>query len=81
MLVKPFANRIQVKPLKRDFILSDSNEQIGEVIAIGAKVESIKVGDFVVFTPWGLDPFKNPDGETTYLIPESYEFILATVEM
>jgi len=66
--------------MKEDFVLSETTiEQIGDVIDVGSDVKTIKVGDKVVFTPWGIDPFKTPEGELYYFIPESYEFILATL--
>ena len=83
MTIKPFGNNILVKPHERDTILKSAEgslSEYGEVIAIGDSVQSIKVGDTIGFTIFGINALE-VDGKKAYLVPETSEFILATITL
>lgn len=83
MKITPFGNNILVKPHERETILKSAEgslSEYGEVIAIGDCVKSVRVGDTIGFTIFGINALEI-DGKKAYLVPETPEFILATVEM
>lgn len=81
MTIKPFGDRILVKPIVRQQVLvsDDGNlNEYGEVIAIGDNVEIIKVGDKIGFSVFGIEKLVIED-EKFYFIQESPEFLLGTI--
>lgn len=83
MKIKPFGNNILVKPTeKKQILVSDSGTlcEYGEVLAIGEGVSSIKVGDIIGFTTWGVNKLEI-DGTTHYFVQEDYRFLLGTIGM
>lgn len=82
MLIKPFGNRILVKPVeKKQVLVSDDGtlNEYGEVISIGPEVKVIKVGDRVGFSVFGVEKLVIEE-EKFYFIQESDDFLLATIE-
>lgn len=82
MTIKPFGNRILVKPVERQQVLvSDDGtlSEYGEVVAIGADVKHIKVGDKIGFSVFGIEKLVIDDAKH-YFIEESPEFLLCTIE-
>lgn len=78
--MKPFGKRIHIKPEEENtFIKSSDNTKIvrGVAVAVGPECTSVKAGDKVIFTAWGVDEV-NINGEKLYFLIESDEFILAT---
>jgi len=81
MKITPFGNNILVVPTKKKQVLvSDANAitAYGEVIDVGKEVLSIKIGDVIGFTKWGIREL-DIDGEKHYFVPESCDFILGTL--
>ena len=87
MIIKPLGERVLIKQTEQEEVTKSgivlpwtaSKEKpiIGEVLAIGAKVEDIKVGDKVIFEKYSGTEVK--DGEENYLILEK-DNVLAIVE-
>ena len=87
MIIKPLGERVliyqteQEEVTKSGFVLpgtaSKEKPIIGEVLAIGAKVEDIKVGNKVIFEKYSGTEVK--DGDESYLILEK-DNVLAIVE-
>lgn len=81
MTIKPFGDRILVKPIVRQQVLvsDDGNlNEYGEVIAIGDEVKTIKVGDKIGFSVFGIEKLVIEE-EKFYFIQESPEFLLGTI--
>lgn len=79
--IKPFGDRILVKPIVRQQVLvsDDGNlNEYGEVIAIGDEVKTIKVGDKIGFSVFGIEKLVIEE-EKFYFIQESPEFLLGTI--
>lgn len=82
MNIKPFGNRILVKPVQKAQLLVNDDgslSEYGEVVAIGDGVMQIKVGDRVGFSVFGVEKLIIDD-EKFYFIQESPEFLLAVIE-
>jgi len=82
MTIKPFGDRILVKPIERKTVLvsDDGNlNEYGEVVAIGEDVKRIKVGDKIGFSVFGIEKLVIED-EKFYFIQESPEFLLGVIE-
>lgn len=82
MQIKPFGNRILIKPVeKQQVLVSDDGtlNEYGEVIAIGSDVKIIQVGQRVGFSVFGVEKLII-DEQKYYFIQESPEFLLAIIE-
>ena len=80
--IKPFGDRILVKPTERKTVLvgDDRNlNEYGEVVAIGEDVKHIKVGQKIAFSVFGIEKLVIEE-EKFYFIQESPEFLLGTIE-
>lgn len=87
MIIKPLGKRILIKQTEQEEVTKSrivlpgtaSKEKpiIGEVLAVGRKIEEVKVGDKVIFEKYSGTEVK--DGEETYLILEK-DNVLAIVE-
>ena len=87
MIIKPLGERVLIKQTEQEEVTKSgsvlpgtaSKEKpiIGEVLAIGAKVEDIKVGNKVIFEKYSGTEVK--DGDESYLILEK-DNVLAIVE-
>lgn len=86
--MKPTANRLLVK-VEEEIIKEGEEKQkgnkvmIAEVLKMGPNVsKEIKIGDRVVFSPFGFDEVevKNPDGNTEKLVVIEEVMILAIYE-
>ena len=87
MIIKPLGERILIKQTEQEEVTKSgivlpgtaSKEKpiIGEVLAVGSKVEEVKVGDKVIFEKYSGTAVK--DGEESYLILEK-DNVLAIVE-
>lgn len=81
MNIIPFGNRILIKPVeKRDGPLGDAAElsEYGDVVAVGSEVKTIKTGDRVGFSVFGVEKLI-VDDEKLYFIQESPEFLLGVI--
>ena len=87
MIIKPLGKRILIKQTQQEEVTKSgivlpgtaSKEKpiIGEVLAVGRKIEEVKVGDKGIFEKYAGTEVK--DGEETYLILEK-DNVLAIVE-
>ena len=87
MIIKPLGERILIKQTEQEEVTKSgivlpgtaSKEKpiIGEVLAVGSKVEEVKAGDKVIFEKYSGTEVK--DGEERYLILEK-DNVLAIVE-
>ena len=87
MIIKPLGKRILIKQTQQEEVTKSgivlpgtaSKEKpiIGEVLAVGRKIEEVKVGDKVIFEKYSGTEVK--DGEETYLILEK-DNVLAIVQ-
>ena len=87
MIIKPLGERVLIKQTEQEEVTksgivlpgtaSKEKSIIGEVLAIGAKVEDIKVGNKVIFEKYSGTEIK--DGEESYLILEK-DNVLAIVQ-
>jgi len=81
MNIKPFGNRILIKPVeKKQILVSDDGtlNEYGEVIAVGDDVKVIKVGNKVGFSVFGVEKLIIEE-EKFYFLQESPEFLLGTI--
>lgn len=77
--MRPFGTRIQVKPETKESVIRTPDSNLVEratVIAVGDKVQTIKEGDKLLFTSFGVDSV-DVDGERHYFLLEDDAFILA----
>lgn len=82
MNIKPFGNRILIKPVeKQQVLVSDDGtlNEYGEVVAVGNKVQEIKIGDRVGFSVFGVEKLVI-DEQKYYFLQEDSEFLLCTME-
>ncbi|WP_314292411.1 co-chaperone GroES [Leptotrichia massiliensis] len=87
MIIKPLGERVLIKQTEQEEVTKSgivlpgtaSKEKpiIGEVLAVGSKIEEVKVGDKVIFEKYSGTEIK--DGEESYLILEK-DNVLAIVE-
>ena len=87
MIIKPLGERVLIKQTEQEEvtksgivlpgIASKEKPIIGEVLAVGKKIEEVSVGDKVIFEKYAGTEVK--DGEETYLILEK-DNVLAIVE-
>ena len=87
MIIKPLGERVLIKQTEQEEVtksgivlpgtVSKEKPIIGEVLAVGSKIEEVKVGDKVIFEKYSGTEVK--DGEESYLILEK-DNVLAIVE-
>ena len=87
MIIKPLGERVLIKQTEQEEVTKSgivlpgtaSKEKpiMGEVLAVGSKIEEVKVGDKVIFEKYSGTEVK--DGEESYLILEK-DNVLAIVE-
>lgn len=81
--ITPFGKNILVKPIeKKQILIAEQGNlcEYGEVIAVGDKVEEVKVGDVIGYTIWGVNRLVIDD-EKHYFIPETDEFLLGKITL
>ncbi len=81
MKITPFGDQILIKPVeKQQILVSDDGtlNEYGEVVAIGSDVKTIKVGDKVGFSVFGVEKLVI-DEQKYYFIRENAEFLLCTI--
>lgn len=79
----PYADKVVIKPIKREEVIPTADakfEEMGEVLAVGADVTFVKVGDTVFFRPFGYTKTPEVDGERHYVVTIAPEFILGKIE-
>ena len=80
-MIKPYGKNVLVKPVeKKQILVSEQGNlcEYGEVVAIGDEVTTLKVGEVIGYTIWGVNRLTIHD-VNYYFIPESDEFILGTI--
>lgn len=78
MQIKPFGNNILVRPaVKKQVLVADEGMlcEYGEVIAIGDRVRTVKVGDKIGYSVFGIEKLVIEE-EKFYLLPEDQRFLL-----
>lgn len=78
-MFKPYHNKIQIEPIKKDTMLMTEQkdyQEMGRVIAVGENVRFVKKGDLLYFTSWGVDKTPEIDGKSYYVVEDSSAFIL-----
>ena len=82
MQIKPYSKNILVEPVVKEQILVAEKKSLceyGKVVAIGSEVKDIKVGDIVGYLVLGVSSLEI-ENKTYYFIPETTDFLLATIE-
>lgn len=80
-MITPFGDQILIKPFERKQVLvSDDGtlNEYGEVVAIGSDVKTVKVGDKVGFSVFGVEKLVIEE-QKHYFLRESPEFLLCTI--
>ncbi len=75
----PFGKNILFSPQSKDKIIGDTAKYLlyGKVLAVGDKVEKVKVGSTISYTQWALNKIVMADGSEHFFCKEDDEFILA----
>lgn len=76
----PFGRRIHVRPEQKEGVIRTPDSNLVEratVIAVGSGVKSVKAGDRLLFTSFGVDSV-DVNGTREYFLMEDDAFILAT---
>lgn len=78
---KPLGKNILFAPQVKDKIIGDTSRffLIGEVLAIGEGVKTIKVGDTIGVTQWAINKIIMPDKAEHFFVIESDDFVLAVL--
>lgn len=74
----PLFNNILIKPSEVKSVLVSSEGSLceyGEVVAVGEEVKTVKAGDIIGFTIWGIKKLEK-DNQKYYIVPEDGRFIL-----
>jgi hypothetical protein len=82
MKFKAYKTNIEVLPVSKNKIIGNTakNYLYGEVISIGEEVKSIKVGDIIGYTLWGLTEIEQDNGEKQLFVKDDPDFILGIYE-
>lgn len=75
----PFGKNILFAPQSKDKIIGDTSKYFlyGKVLAVGDKVENVKVGSTIAYTQWALNKIVMADKTEYFFCKEDDEFILA----
>lgn len=78
---KPFGKNILFSPKAKEKIIGDSSRFLlyGTVLAVGNKVETIKVGDTIAYTQWSLNKIVMDDKTEHFFCKEDDDFILGVM--
>jgi co-chaperonin GroES (HSP10) len=79
---QPFGKNLLFSPQTKDKIIGDTSRFFfyGKVLAVGDKVESIKVGDIIGYTQWALNKIVMADKSEHFFCREDDDFILAVIK-
>lgn len=85
-MINPLGNRILVKVREEEVKEGEEQKKKGnevffaEVVAVGKNVETVKVGDVVIFPPFGFDEVWVTEGSDVpkKMVVISEEMIIAT---
>ncbi len=79
---KPFGKNILFSPQSKDKVIGDISKYFlyGKVLAVGDKVENIKVGNIISFTQWALNKTVMADKSEYFFCREDDELILAVLD-
>lgn len=83
MKIEPFGDQILVNPIeKKSPFVSEQKLfcEYGTVVAVGQDVKSVKPGDTIGFTVWGLNHLEI-DGKKHYFVQEDPRFILGKISL
>jgi len=75
----PHADKIEFSPLKQDSILADDKDtmvEAGTVVAVGANVKSVEVGDIIAFLSYGAEQTPEVEGEKHWTVRDCPEFLM-----
>lgn len=81
-ITKTFGKNILVQPMIRSQVVVEENPSLceyGKVEAVGSDVKTIKTGDIIGFTVWGLNKL-TVENKDYYIVPEDDNFILAYID-
>lgn len=69
----PYPGKVEIKPITDGSAVSDGNSflEMGEVIALGADVVFLKVGDIVFFEEYGMGKTPLEEDGTQHFVIES----------
>lgn len=78
---QPFGKNILFAPTAKEKIIGDTSKYLlyGKVLAVGDKVESVKVGDTIAYTQWALNKIVMADKSEHFFVSEKDDFILAII--
>lgn len=82
MIIRPFGNNILIQPATRKQVLVADDGMLceyGDVIAVGPDVKTVKVGDKIGYSVFGIEKLVVEE-EKFYLIPEIPTFVLGFLE-
>jgi co-chaperonin GroES (HSP10) len=80
-MITPFGTNILVKPTEQVTVLTTGPSlcEYGEVLAVGDKVQNVKVGQKIGFVIWGINSLEI-EGVKHYFVNESSDFILGIID-
>lgn len=75
---QPFGTNILFAPQGKDKVIGDIAKFLlyGKVLAVGDKVQSIKIGDVIGVTQWALNKIVMADKSEHFFCSEDDDFIL-----
>lgn len=79
---KPYGNNILIKPESKNKIIGDTSKfyLFGEVLDVGDSVKTIKAGDKIGYTLWGLNKIIEADGTEHFFVQDNSDFILGVIK-
>lgn len=79
---KPFGKNILFAPQGKDKVIGDTSKFFlyGKVLAVGDKVENVKVGSIIGYTQWALNKIVMADKTEHFFCREDDELILAVLD-
>ena len=80
-MFKPYGNNVLFEPKSKEKIIGDTSRFFlyGKVLAIGDKVEGLKVGDTIGVTQWALNKVVLADKSEHFFVPADGDFILGVL--
>ena len=83
MIIEAFGDQILIEPIsKKQILVGDTGTlcEYGKVVSVGPDVKSVKIGDTIGHTVWGVNHLEI-DGKKYYFVREDTRFILGKIRM
>ncbi len=79
-MIKAYGNNLHIEPVSKNKVIGDTSKYFlyGKVLSVGSEVKTIKEGNIIAYTLWGLNKLEK-DSKEYFFVQDNPDFILAII--